>query len=255
MDVVVEDRKATLDAGQWSRAAIGLIVLQTDETVEHDLRRIMPSDGVRLYHNRIPMVTSVTPETLGAMLQNLPAAAGLLPLHLDFASVGYACTSASMVIGEDSVRDAVQSVMPGVPVTNPFSALKAALKALNVERLGIVSPYSREVSERLKAAIEAAGLAVPRMLVFDEDEDPAVARISPQSILEAMTDVGGDPACQAVFGSCTSLRACDVLEDVESVIDKPALCSNQVLAWHMMRLADLDDRVEGFGRLFDRQLA
>ena len=201
------------------------------------------------------MQTNVTAESLSAMKQNLPAAASLLPLHLPFASVGYACTSASMVIGEDGVRDAVQATMPGVPVTNPFSALKAALAALGAERVGLVSPYSRAVSDKLRAALEGAGLTVPRMLVFDEDEDPVVARITPEAIRQAMVDVGNDPACEAVFASCTSLRACDVLGDVEGATGKPALCSNQVLAWHLMRLGGIEDRIAGFGRLFDCQLA
>ena len=31
---------------------------------------------------------------------------------------------------------------------------------------------------------------------------------------------------------------------------KPVLSSNQALAWHMLRLAGIDDGFAGFGRLF-----
>ena len=67
-----------------------------------------------------------------------------------------------------------------------------------------------------------------------------VARISTDSILDAILAVGGRD-CQAVFASCTNLRAVSVLAEAERMLGKPVLASNQVLAWHLLRLAGLPD--------------
>ena len=58
----------------------------------------------------------------------------------------------------------------------------------------------------------------------------------------------------AVFVSCTSLRALPVIKDAEAAIGKPVLASNQVLAWHLMRLAGIADTPHAWGELFGAQL-
>ena len=44
-------------------AQMGLIVLQSDETLEYELRRIFPEDGVALYTARIPSVHNRSQQT------------------------------------------------------------------------------------------------------------------------------------------------------------------------------------------------
>jgi len=254
MMTTVEYRKAEIDAGQATRAAIGLIVLQNDETVEYDVRNILPSDGVRLYISRIPVAPAVTEKTLVGMADDLKVSAGLLPLHLRFSAIGYACTSASLVIGEDRVCELINSAAPNVLVSNPFSALKSGLATLGVRRIGLICPYSRQISHRFCAVMEENGFDVVRTCVFDESDDRIVARISPWAVREAIVDVGSDPSCEVAIALCTNLRVCDLVTDIEAAIGKPVLCSNQLLAWHLMRLAGIEDRREGFGRLFDHQL-
>ncbi len=69
------------DEGAARRAALGLIILQVDETIEADFARLIPEDGIRLFNSRIPSAPEVTPETLPHMAANLPTSAGLLPTH------------------------------------------------------------------------------------------------------------------------------------------------------------------------------
>ncbi|HSH42425.1 MAG TPA: hypothetical protein VK973_09925 [Arenicellales bacterium] len=53
-----------------------------------------------------------------------------------------------------------------------------------------------------------------------------------------------------VFVSCTALRVAGVVEEIEQALDKPATASNHAMAWHSLRLAGVEDRQEGFGRLY-----
>ena len=60
-----------------TRATIGIVALQSDETIEHDMRRIFPLDGVACYVTRVPSRTEVTNDTLAEMEGNLTGAAAV----------------------------------------------------------------------------------------------------------------------------------------------------------------------------------
>jgi len=216
-------------------ASLGLIVLSADETIEDDFRWLVPADAGRLHHTRIESDPDLTAETIRAMAARLPASSALLPAGVDV--IGYACTSGATVLGEDSVEALVAKAHPGVAVTNPLTALKAACRGLDVTRIGLVSPYVADVSDRLRAALSEAGIEVTAFGSFGEKRERLVARISPVSVIEALGEIGRSPDCEAVFASCTNLRAAESICQVEAMLGKPVLASNQVLAWHMLRLA------------------
>ena len=119
-----------LGEGWGDRVALGLIILQADETLEQEFRLLMSSDVFSLYHSRVPSSLEVTEETLARMADAIPAAVSLLPTKAKLDVIGYACTSGTTVIGEDRVRELVRSVRPSVAVTNPLTAAKAAIRAL-----------------------------------------------------------------------------------------------------------------------------
>lgn len=238
-----------LDDGAARRATLGLIILRVDETVESDFRRLLPAPDLRLHHTRIPSAAEVTTDTLPHMAATLTAAAALLPDTAGLDVIGYACTSGATVLGEETVTRLVNAAHPGVPVTNPLSALKTACRALGVTRLGLVSPYAAAVSESLRENLTAAGIAVTAFGSFDQREERRVARITPESVLQALLTVGRSDDCEAVFAACTNLRALDVLAEAEQRLGRPVMSSNQVLAWHMLRLAGVDDTLPQSGAL------
>ena len=65
-------------------AQMGLIVLQSDETLEYELRRIFPEDGVALYTARIPSAQQVSTNSLAEMASSLTNTARLLPPKLNY---------------------------------------------------------------------------------------------------------------------------------------------------------------------------
>ena len=58
----------------------------------------------------------------------------------------------------------------------------------------------------------------------------------------------------AVFVSCTSLRTFGIVADLEAELGGPVVSSNQALAWHLHRLAGVQDALPGFGTLFEHGL-
>jgi maleate isomerase len=231
------------------RATIGLLILSSDETAEQDLRRLVPVDGVAIHTARVENAGDITTDSLAAMAKTIPAAARRLPPSARFDAVGYACTSGTSIIGADRVAALVREGVFARAVTDPLTALRAACAALGVARLAFLSPYVEEVSDRLRGALADGGIATPVFGSFGEGREEIVARIAPASIREAALTLGRDAAAEAVFLSCTNLPTLSVIEEIETALGKPVLASNQVLGWHLCRLAGLGPMAMRGGRL------
>ena len=237
-----------LDAGAGSGARLGLVVLSTDETLEFEARQVLAGRDVNLLHARIPMVPAVTPETLRGMQAKIAETAALLPQGLD--AVAYGCTSASVVIGPDAVADEVWRAQPGVAVTDPITAVEAALGALGAKRIALVTPYLAEVAQPMRDYLASRGIETVSELCFGEGDDRRVARITERSTLEAVMQAGRAEGVEAVFASCTNLRAFGLIEPAEAALGVPVVSSNLALVWHLLHLAGTPATGWGPGRLF-----
>lgn len=246
----IERLAFTADKGAGERARIGLLVLESDQTLEWEFRKLTDLPGISVYHSRLANDATVTKETLAKMEHELPIAAQLIPNYLELSSIGYGCTSASTIIGEERVGEIFNDCHPGIPSTNPLSAAKAALKTMGVQRLALLTPYSPDVTTAMQTEFNAAGIEVTLIGSFYEESDIVVGKIDPQSILDATLKLGQNDKCDGVFISCTSLRAADIIQEAEDKLGKPVTASNHALAWHLLRLAAINDHLDGFGRLF-----
>lgn len=239
--------RCDLDAGAGGGARLGLIVLSTDESLEHEMGQIAQG-RVNMLHSRIPSIPEVTPETLRVMSGHMTGVAELLPQGL--AALGYGCTSGSVMIGGDEVARLIQLAHPGVPVTNPMQAVIKGLKALGAQKIALVSPYLPSVTAPMRAHMADHGIEVIHEISFGEGDDRRVARISEASTRAAMLEAGRAKGVEAVFSSCTNLRSFGVIEAVEAALDLPVISSNLALGWDLMRLGGQAARGWGPGRLF-----
>lgn len=226
-----------------SKGLLALIVLQTDETIESEFKRWFPFPSTAVYITRIAMAENVTAETLTAMACDISASARLLPPSLAFDCIGYCCTSASAQIGSDNISTLVKAGANTRYVANPLSAVLAALTALKPGgRIAVITPYIPSVSQAIVDAIVACGFTVHCVESFNEVVDANVARINPESILNAVLKVGKQQqpsglSADAVFVSCTNLRTIDIIPRAEAVLGIPVISSNLALAWYMNELA------------------
>ncbi|QFT95725.1 Arylmalonate decarboxylase [Roseovarius sp. THAF8] len=241
--------KYDLDTGIGTR--IGLVVLSTDETLETEARHVLAGRDVGVHHTRIFSDNEVSPANLLSMQERMAASAALLPGELN--AVGYGCTSASALMGPDLVEGQVQLAHPGVPVTNPISAVVAGLRALNASRIAMVTPYSAQVIAPMRTFLESRGIEVVHNLSFGETDDRRVARITESSTHAAVTEAAKAAGVQAIFTSCTNLRTFGVIDTLESEIGLPVISSNQALLWHVLGRAGTDARGWGPGWLFQTE--
>lgn len=238
------------DKGIAARARIGVIVLATDHTIEHEFRQIINTPGVAFYEARILNDPAITPETLAAMESRIAPTAGLILPGMPLDVVAYGCTSASMVLGEQTVFDRIHEARPGVACTTPITAAFAAFDAFGARNIAVLTPYRDDVNQRVRSYIEERGYRIPVFGSFNEEDDNVAARIELDSVRAAAVELGRMDGVDAVFVSCTSIRLATIAAEVEAELGKPVTSSNHAMAWHCLRLAGIDDAQPEFGRLF-----
>ena len=214
---------------------VGVVVLQTDEVVEDELRYWL-TPNTRVLHTRIPSGTAVTTDTLGSMEAALPNALTLLPNNAPISVIAYGCTSGSTVIGEDRVTEIVHAHFPGVAVTNPLTALKAKLHDLQAKKLALLTPYEPTVSGALHDHLIQHGIDIVSFGSFNEPLDSNVCRIDDESIMNAIKTLHDQTPCDAVFASCTNLRTAQWLEHFSNELGTPVVSSNSAMSWHINQL-------------------
>ncbi|NVO55312.1 Asp/Glu racemase [Rhodobacteraceae bacterium B1Z28] len=226
----------TLDADDPNTSPLGLIVLQTDETLEPEFSAYFSDQKYPIHITRIPSGIEVTTDSLADMETALPDAASLLPNARPYRVVGYGCTSASSVIGSDRVAQLVKQTCNTAEVTNPLRAASACASNLGVSKFALLSPYIEEVNIPLRKAFAENGISTDVFGTFGEAEEAKVVRISNQSVIDAAIQLGSDSSVDAIFLSCTNLRTLSAIPEIRARINKPVLSSNQSLAWHMKQL-------------------
>ncbi|MBO9436920.1 ectoine utilization protein EutA [Ruegeria sp. R13_0] len=228
---------------------IGLVALATDHTTEVDFSRMLRGQDVGVYVNRIAFENPTTHESLMRTGPRLTAAAAdILPGEaLDV--LVYGCTAASVVLGNDTVAEHMNRAKPGVPCVTPSSAAFDAFDALGVRKVSVLTPYTQDVTESLSAYFSQRSATVVNAACFGLTDDREMARISKESIVE-----GGAAACaddaDALFISCTAVRAAGCVEELEERLSKPVVTSNQAMVWRCMRHLGIPSDVPHGGLLF-----
>ncbi|MBP2448962.1 ectoine utilization protein EutA [Rhizobium leguminosarum] len=219
---------------------IGLIILATDHTTEVDFQRMVASDRIGVYVSRIHYANPVTPENLLKMQPSLTAGAALILPDEVLDAVMYSCTSASVVIGDRNIEAAIHASKPGAPVVTPTAAAVKGLKALGARRISVLTPYTIDTSRPMADYFAALDFTIDRFTSLGLTDDREMARIAPDEIA-AFARQALAPQSDALFISCTAVRAAEVAARIEAETGKPVVTSNLATAWACLRLCG-DDR-------------
>ena len=234
IEPVISARAPRLDA-RPQHHRVGLVALATDHTSEVDYARILAPAGIGIYVNRIPFANPVTPATLRAMEGDLAEGAALILPGEELDAILYGCTSASVCIGDAAVRAQVAKGKPGCPVVTPITGALNGLRAMGARRISVLTPYTIETSRPMAAMFEAEGFGIDRFTCLNMEDDRDMARIALDDLVE-LAAAAADPASDALFISCTAVRAAGVIDRIEAATGLPALSSNYAAAWNVARL-------------------
>ena len=227
---------------------IGLVQLSTDHSIETDLQMLVGSSAM-IFSNRVYYSSSMTAEALAEISRGITQSASLIATGLPMDVMAFGCTSASIVIGNEKIRELLTDQHPGIPATNPWMGALAAFSHLQAKRVSIFSPYPTEVNYPLYQQLVTQGFDVPTIGALRIEKDTDITKVSFDSMLKGARHILAEAPTDALFLSCTNLRALEHIEEIEAEVGVPIVTSTQAMFWHAMTLVGKQPKLEGFGQL------
>jgi len=231
-----------------SNPKIGLLALSTDLTIESDFQSICHSLPIDLFVNRIHNENPLTKENLLKMYDQLESITEKILPGEKINTVAYGCTSGTIAIGEDKVKEKIQLAKPGCHVTTPITSAIKAFNKMNVKKIAVFTPYPESVNKTISEYLIKKNINVTSFSTFNLDLDVDFAKVDPKYLSEILTKLNINDA-DALFVSCTALPVLAILDEVEKKINKPVFSSNQTLIWDTIRSVGYKSSVEGYGKL------
>lgn len=240
-----EVSQSQIDYG--SRVSIGLLLPSSNIVTENELQCIFPLD-VAYRTTRLKLVSS-DEQALLAMIDSVESGANLLA-DANVKLIVFHCTSATTYkFGvDDEIVQRVEKAT-GIPATCTSHAVLHALKTLQVKKLAVSTPYVEETNRREVAFLERHGIEVVDALGLNCRTGQEMFAITPEEWCRQVLKQGNFDA-DAYFISCCTIRATPIISQLEEKLDRPVITSNQVMAWHALRLLRIEDKIKNYGKLF-----
>jgi len=247
-----KNRNPILDKGRHSRARLGFILMSTDLAAESDFFDIAPKD-VAVHVTRLKTDDYTTNETLSKHIEFMADAASRIQPDTKPNVISYSCTSGSIVIGEDRVKEEIKKGAPyAIPMTL-VTGVVDALKELKIKNLVVGTPYLDEINTKEAEFLFNKGFSVLNIQGLNLTKGIEFGTVTPDYWIKFAEEINEESA-DAIFLSCGGIRSTEVIEQIEKKIGKPVITSNQAQMWSCLRRAGVEDKISGFGRLFNHQL-
>ena len=136
----------------------------------------------------------------------------------------------------------------GMPVLVPSLSYVAAVKAMGLKRVSILTPYLTADDSLVREFFEDAGCRVVKMKALQYDTGHAIAQTSRDVIRTALAELNV-PEVDAILQVGTNLPTARISDEAEFWLKKPVLSVNVVDYWHALRTVGVTDRLSGFGAL------
>jgi len=229
---------------------VGLIALSTDQTIEGDFNNICKNLPLEVFINRIHNENPLTKENLLKMEDDLESVANKILPNEKINTVAYGCTSGTIAIGENNVKEKILSAKPGCYVTTPVTSAMKAFQQMNIKKIALFTPYPDAVNKTILNYFTKKNIEVSSFASLNLNLDSEFANVDPDYILQISSKLETKNA-DALFISCTALPVLNILDKLEKKIQKPALSSNQTLIWDTIRSIGYKSPIKGYGKLLE----
>jgi len=229
---------------------IGLIALSTDFTIEQDYRNICHQLPVDIFVNRIPFENPLNHENYLKMANHISdVSAQILPSE-DVDIIAYGCTSGTIAIGAERIKQEVNNSKPDAKVTTPITAAIKAFNYLGIKKIAVLTPYPKDVNETVFNYLNENNLTIDSFSSFNLEYDSEIAQVSHESLQKQIAKIDLSNVA-GLFVSCTALKILDVLDKIEKLQNTTIISSNQAIIWDCLRSVGIDTKIKGYGKLFE----
>lgn len=141
----------------------------------------------------------------------------------------------------------------GIPAGTSVLALNEALSVTGCRTVGLITPYTADVQNRIIRNYAAAGIACAAETHLGIADNFSFATVTEETLADLCRTVAAAitarPAALVTF--CTNLRAAHLAETLEQTTGLPHYDTTATAVWQGLRLTGADPgRLRGWGSLF-----
>ena len=230
--------------GKW-RAQIGLIG-PIESLTEGAFHRYAPVN-VNFSTTRIQM-RDITVDGLIDFVDRMEVAAAVYKGYPQDIII-FGCTAASCIKGPGWDKECSRRITKasGSPGTTTSTAVLESFAALNVSKVAMLTPYSKEVTEIEKNFLEGSGICITTATTMDTSRFNG--DVDEGFIYKQAKSMNLD-GTEALFISCMALETMQLIEVLETDLGLPVITSHQASLWSVLRRAGVRENISGIGKLF-----
>ncbi|MEV4777195.1 maleate cis-trans isomerase family protein [Microbacterium sp. LWH12-1.2] len=208
---------------------LGVLVPSPNTVLEPDSRLILPPN-ISMHTARM-LLDGLSADAELRMLddQLKGAVAALATTRPDL--VVFACTSATALLGAEAEQDLLDFISRScsAPAISANHAVRMVLTRADVSSVAVITPYPEDLTMAVCRGIEEDGIAVSAQRSMGLSDVHEIAMISVGEIVQWAIDAAQDSSTEAIFLSCTNLRAVEAARRLRELLDIPIITSNGAL--------------------------
>lgn len=237
------------------RARLGVLVPSGIVAIEPEFNLVIPA-GVSCHYHRFRFIGGTSTEEVLSRLkkaEDYVADAAELISHARPSVVAMTGTGVSFIEGYGYDQKLIKKIMDrigNIPTTTTSTSVITALKKMGVKRVSMAMPYLEAVSRTAVKFVEDNGIQVLDAKWLNKAGFD-IAELPPEKLYHLALEVD-KPESEAVFISCVALHTFTFIQKLENDLQKPVITSNQATIWNMLRMAKVNDKIEGYGQLLSK---
>lgn len=214
-------------AKREGRLRVGLIVPSSNTTMEVDFYRHLEKKAT-LHVARMYLDTTTKEAEERMVKESTPQAADMIRSLYPHVTV-FGCTSGGSLFGVAYDRKIARDLeeMTGARTVTVLGAVTEQLRHVGAKRIAVFTPYIDELNQTIRACLEEEGFQVLSIQGMGITVNFEIGQVTPERLLAFAKERFKDPGADALFFSCTNLRAMDALPLLEAEFKRPIVTSNQ----------------------------
>lgn len=232
------------------RARIGYsAVAYVTELLPKYFYQIVP-DGVLMQFLTLQISEHTQDQLESVYEQGVRAAESFARAGADVIIMGGAPTNISH--GKDNLDRVLKDMAQkfGVPVSSSSVAQRNALRAVGARKIGTINPaVPRKIGDSASGSMEDGMMLLGRKHANAKLED--YNRIPPETALRLGREIMQEhPDIDTLIFGCPHWATIPAIEPLEQEFGVNVVTALQAIIWEGMRLAGVNDKVQGYGKLF-----
>ena len=159
----------------------------------------------------------------------------------------YGCTSATLSHGPQYDHDFSQRMedLSGVPAVTAAGALVETLRDLGISKVDFASPYTEELNKEGADFLSQSGMEIMNINYVGSDlGNYGQSELTPDEVFKLGQSANSNDS-EGIVLSCTDMRALEVVDRLESEVDKPVVTSNLAMMYVALKKLNLKADLPG----------